>query len=103
MLAEPEMGLTMRPEDIDLDVSPEARLQPRERHEWTHIIATALADQPGSATAVFRKVPDGWVLESFLWFQPGAWFLKAASRNDTEPLRVRVIAALRAAGKDVRG
>ncbi len=95
------MGLGMRPEDIDLEFSPDERLLPKERHEWTHIIATALADHPGSATAVFRKAGDGWMLDAFLWFQPGSWFLKAANRDDTEPLRARVVAALRAAGKNV--
>ncbi len=92
----------MRPDDIDLEFSPEAKLLPRERQEWTDIIAGALADQTGSATAVFRKAGDEWSLDAFLWFQPGTWFLKAASRDEAAPLRARVIAALRAAGKNVR-
>ncbi len=92
----------MRSEDIDLEFAPEARLQPRERHEWTDIIAMALAGHTGSATAVFRRAGDEWALEAFLWFQPGSWFLKAATREEAEPLRTRVISALRAAGKNVR-
>jgi len=96
------MGCTMRPEDIDLEFSPEAKVLPRERHEWSHIIAGALADETGSATAVFRKAGEEWALDAFLWFQPGTWFLKAASREEAEPLRARVVAALRAAGKNVR-
>ncbi len=92
----------MRPEDIDLEFSPEAKLLPRERDEWTDIIAGALTGHTGSATAVFRKTGDEWALDAFLWFQPGTWFLKAATREEAEPLRARVIAALRAAGKNVR-
>ncbi|HXY39278.1 MAG TPA: hypothetical protein VEQ10_06390 [Vicinamibacteria bacterium] len=92
----------MRPEDIDLEFPPEAKVLPRERHEWTHIIAGALVAETGSATAIFRKAGEEWALEAFLWFQPGAWFLKAASREKTEPLRTRVVEALRAAGKNVR-
>ncbi len=91
----------MHPDDVDVEFLPATALAKPERDEWCRIVAAALADDPGTASAVFATSSRGWVLQALHWYKPGSGFLQSAGWDATAPLRKRVIAALRAAGKDV--
>jgi len=91
----------MEPDDLDLHFYPTAALSDAERADWHRIILSEIRQANGSLTAVFVHEPPGWVLEGFLWGAVNGGFLPLGDSGYL-PLRTRVVAALKAAGKQVR-
>jgi hypothetical protein len=91
----------MEPDDIDLRFYPTSAVSEAERADWQQIILTEIGSASGSLTAVFVQEPRGWVLEGFLWGGTNGGFF-ALGDGRFLPLRTRVVAALKAAGKAVR-
>jgi hypothetical protein len=91
----------MEPDDLDLHFYPVLGVSDEERDEWRRIVLAALPDAEGAVTVVFVREPGGWVLEGFLWAAPGGGFARLPEAG-YQPLRNRVVTALRAAGKPVR-
>ncbi|MGE5125478.1 MAG: hypothetical protein ACM3PV_04245 [Betaproteobacteria bacterium] len=91
----------MQPDDLDLHFYPTAALSDTERADWHRIILSEIGAASGSLTAVFVREPLGWVLEGFVWGGTSGGFF-ALGDGRFLPLRTRVVAALKAAGKQVR-
>jgi hypothetical protein len=91
----------MEPDDIDLRFYPTSAVSEAERADWQRIVFAEMGSANGSLTAVFVQETRGWVLEGFLWGGTNGGFF-ALGDGRFLPLRTRVVAALKAAGKAVR-